>query len=98
MKRVVGLAFFLLLLTGCASTGKTTAGDDMVKQSYRQISQTEAAEMMTKADGHVVVDVRRQDEYDAGHRDEKPIGLSASTVTKWSGESTPDFVRRAVFE
>ena len=67
MKRVVGLAFFLLLLTGCASTGKTTAGDDMVKQSYKQISQTEAAEMMTKADGHVVVDVRRQDEYDAGH-------------------------------
>ena len=67
MKRVVGLAFFLLLLTGCASTGKTTAGVDMVKQSYRQISQTEAAEMMTKADGHVVVDVRRQDEYDAGH-------------------------------
>lgn len=35
--------------------------------SYHQISQKEAARMMEKDDGHVIVDVRRQDEYDAGH-------------------------------
>ena len=35
--------------------------------SYHQISQPEAAEMMEQDDGHVIVDVRRQDEYDAGH-------------------------------
>ena len=34
---------------------------------YKQISQEEAREMMKKDDGHVVVDVRRRDEYDAGH-------------------------------
>ena len=41
-------------------------GEDMVR-SYTQISQEEAKEMMAKEDGHIVVDVRRQDEYDAGH-------------------------------
>lgn len=34
---------------------------------YRQISQEEAREMMERDDGHVIVDVRRQDEYDSGH-------------------------------
>ena len=35
--------------------------------TYTMIGQDEAAERMTRDDGHVVVDVRRQDEYDAGH-------------------------------
>lgn len=35
--------------------------------TYTQISQDVAKEMMTRDDGHVVVDVRRQDEYEAGH-------------------------------
>ncbi len=34
---------------------------------YRQIDQETARQMMALDDGHVVVDVRRQDEYDAGH-------------------------------
>ena len=41
-------------------------GPGMVN-SYQQISQDEAKEMMLRDNGHVVVDVRRQDEYDAGH-------------------------------
>ena len=35
--------------------------------TYKQISQEEATEMMTKDDGHVIVDVRRMDEYIEGH-------------------------------
>ena len=35
--------------------------------SYTHISQETAAEMMQRDDGHVIVDVRRQDEYDSGH-------------------------------
>ena len=35
--------------------------------SYHQITQDEAKEMMKADDGHVIVDVRRQDEYDSGH-------------------------------
>ena len=34
---------------------------------YNQISQDEAKEMMKLDNGHVIVDVRRQDEYNAGH-------------------------------
>ncbi len=36
--------------------------------TYKQITQIEAMKMMAKKDdGHVIVDVRRQDEYDEGH-------------------------------
>ena len=35
--------------------------------SFTQISQDEAKEIMKKNDGHIIVDVRRQDEYEQGH-------------------------------
>ncbi len=35
--------------------------------TFKQISQEEAQEMMTKDDGHIVLDVRRKEEYVAGH-------------------------------
>ena len=61
------LIAILLLLTGCSSgSGQMMDGDGMVN-SYTQISQEQAKEMMTRDDGHIIVDVRRQDEYDAGH-------------------------------
>ena len=69
MKRIVILLItaFFLQLTGCSPTkGQVMDGDGMVG-SYSQISQEEAKQMMKKDDGHVIVDVRRQDEYDAGH-------------------------------
>ena len=56
----------LILLCGCSDKGQVMDGDGMMN-SYRQISQEEAKKMMEVDDGHVVVDVRRQDEYDAGH-------------------------------
>ena len=56
----------LLLLSGCGAGGQVMDGDGMLN-TYRQISQEEAKEMMLRSDGHIVVDVRRQDEYDAGH-------------------------------
>ena len=48
----------LLCLTGCSAEEKMT---------YRRISQEEAKQMMTRDDGYIIVDVRRRDEYDAGH-------------------------------
>ena len=35
--------------------------------SYRHISQDEAQKMMADQDSYIIVDVRRQDEYDEGH-------------------------------
>ena len=66
MKKLL-LALVLLLLAalaGCA--GQIMDGPGMVN-SYRQIDQETAKQMMAKDDGHVVVDVRREDEYAAGH-------------------------------
>ena len=57
---------FLMLFTACSSGGQVMDGDDMFR-SYTRISQEEAKKMMERDDGHVIVDVRRQDEFDAGH-------------------------------
>lgn len=58
-----------LLLTGCGNAGNDSA--DVISENssatYTQISQEEAKEMMGKDDDHIVVDVRRADEYAAGH-------------------------------
>ena len=59
MKRIILILLAALLcLTGCSAEEKMT---------YRQISQEEAKQMMARDDGHIIVDVRRQDEYDTGH-------------------------------
>ena len=65
MKRIplILMALVLLVLAGC---GQVIDGDGMVR-SYTQITQDTAKEMMAREDSHVIVDVRRQDEYDAGH-------------------------------
>ena len=58
-----------MLLAGCASAVFLTGCGSEAKQvdGYIRISQEEAREMMARDDGHVIVDVRRQDEFDAGH-------------------------------
>ena len=67
MRRIAFLLLgLLLMLCGCSDTGQVMDGDGMMN-SYQQISQEEAKKMMEADDGHVIVDVRRQDEYDAGH-------------------------------
>ena len=59
MKRILsGLCSLLLLLTGCGANG---AGN-----TYEQISQEQAKEMMDTQDV-LILDVREQDEYDSGH-------------------------------
>ena len=59
MKRILALIFaMLLVLTGC---GETTA-----ENSYQQITQEEAKEMMDTQEA-IVLDVREQHEYESGH-------------------------------
>ena len=58
----------VLILGGCMLKPKVMDGDGMVGHAgYTHISQEEAKEMMKKEDGHVIVDVRREDEYSEGH-------------------------------
>lgn len=54
-----------LLIGGCGMF-QVMDGDGMVR-SYKQISQEEAKRMMEADDGHVIVDVRRIDEFSEGH-------------------------------
>lgn len=56
----------VLAFAACSSKGEVMDGDGMVN-SYTQISQEQAAEMMKLEGGQIVVDVRRQDEYDEYH-------------------------------
>ena len=56
-------AVLLLCLTGCTQN----TGEALTEHAYTQIDQETAREMMAKDDGHMIVDVRRQDEYDEGH-------------------------------
>ena len=53
---------------GSWSYAQKLDGDGMIgKTTYIQIDQEKAKEMMAVNDGHVIVDVRRADEYAAGH-------------------------------
>ena len=62
----VCLIVMFSLLCGCGEK-KESGEEERPKAGYMQISQEEAKSMMEKEDGHVIVDVRRQDEYDEGH-------------------------------
>ncbi len=59
----------LCLLTACGTPAQSTPGGipTPAADSYTQISQETAKTMMARDDGHIIVDVRRQDEFDAGH-------------------------------
>ena len=68
MKRLmIPILICLLVLSGCAAQSTGKEDGKMEKGSYTQIDQETAKEMMLRDDGHVIVDVRQQDEYDAGH-------------------------------
>ena len=57
MKRMTPLLLSLLLLTGCGGASA---------DSYQQITQEEAKEMMDTQEV-ILLDVREQDEYNSGH-------------------------------
>ena len=60
MKKLIPLLLSALLFTGCASSNNQT-------NTYRQISMDEAVAMMAEEIGYVILDVRRADEFAAGH-------------------------------
>ena len=62
------ILILIFILTGCSSGGQVMDGPDMVRTAeYTQIDQDTAKEMMAQDGTQVIVDVRRQDEYDTGH-------------------------------
>ena len=73
MKRILALmAAILLALTGC--------GGKNMENTYQQITQEEAKDMMDAGDV-IVLDVREQSEFDAGHIPGAVL-LPVGTITK----------------
>lgn len=76
------IALSALLITGCGSKEPAKAG-------YTQITQEEAVRMMAEDDGHVIVDVRREDEYESGHIP-GAILIPNESITDKEPEQLPD--------
>ena len=73
MKRILALMIaMLLVLTGC--------GETAMENTYQQITQEEAKKMMDTQEV-IVLDVREQDEFDAGHIPDAVL-LPVGAITK----------------
>ena len=59
MRKLLSVFLAAILLVGCSAPKETA--------SYRQISMDEAIVMMAQESGYVILDVRRADEFAAGH-------------------------------
>ena len=68
MKNIIFVLFLCMIFSSCGTANKSASPDgEGGKSSYIRISQEEAKKMMEADDGHVIVDVRRADEYASGH-------------------------------
>lgn len=73
MKRIhcLSILLFLLLMPGCGTIQNVPVAETAVPASpaigYRQITQEEAKAIMDTESDFVILDVREQDEYNAGH-------------------------------
>ena len=61
MKKLIPILLSALMFTGCAGTSNNQTN------TYRQITMDEAVTMMAQETGYIILDVRRPDEYAAGH-------------------------------
>ena len=61
MKKLIPILLSALMFTGCAGTSNTQT------ITYRQITMDEAAVMIAEESGYIILDVRRPDEFAAGH-------------------------------
>lgn len=57
MRKLISILLSALMFTGCSGAGS----------QYRQISMDEAVAMMAQESGYIILDVRRPDEFAAGH-------------------------------
>ena len=61
MKKLIPILLSALMFTGCAATNNSQTN------TYRQIAMDEAVDMMAQETGYIILDVRRADEFAAGH-------------------------------
>ena len=61
MKKLIPILLSALMFTGCSGTSNSQTN------TYRSITMDEAVTMMAQETGYIILDVRRPDEYAAGH-------------------------------
>ena len=61
MKKLIPILLSALMFTGCSGTSNSQTN------TYRQITMEEAVTMMAQETGYIILDVRRPDEFAAGH-------------------------------
>ena len=61
MKKLIPILLSALMFTGCAGTSNHQTN------TYRSITMDEAVAMMEQETGYIILDVRRPDEFAAGH-------------------------------
>ena len=61
MKKLIPILLSALMFTGCAGTSNHQTN------AYRSITMDEAVTMMAQETGYIILDVRRPDEFAAGH-------------------------------
>ena len=61
MKKLIPILLSALMFTGC------TGASNHPTNTYRQITMDEAVNMMAQETGYIILDVRRPDEFAAGH-------------------------------
>ena len=61
MKKMISILLSALMFTGCTGTSNNPTN------TYRQITMDEAVTMMAQESGYIILDVRRPDEFAAGH-------------------------------
>ncbi len=64
MKRILlAILFAGCLITGCTAEGNGSTADN----GYKQINAAEAMKLMETEENYIILDVRRQDEFESGH-------------------------------
>ena len=61
MKKLIPILLSALMFAGCAGTSNNHTN------TYRSITMDDAVTMMAQETGYIILDVRRPDEYAAGH-------------------------------
>ena len=61
MRKLIPILLSTLMFTGCAGTSNNRTN------TYRSITMDEAVNMMAQETGYIILDVRRPDEFAAGH-------------------------------
>ena len=66
MKKSICLALLALMMIACGCGGEASSADSG-KGTFRQVTPDEGKKMMEESSGYIIVDVRTQKEYAAGH-------------------------------